>query len=193
MRRYPPFQRPPRRRKIQLFPVLIVLGITATLVMLNSFSGMGKKSDETKENYTEAANGYRQAADKGDAEAQYNLSLFYASGKGVKMDHAEALKWLNLAAEQGHAKAQFKLASMYYNGRSVGRNLVEAYKWSTLAGNGGVKEALELTTAMQRRLSSKDLARAQTQVDSFTAALAKKKIPVKKSEEPEVWTTTPPP
>ena len=32
----------------------------------------------------------RQAADQGDADAQYNLGLMYANGEGVPEDDAEA-------------------------------------------------------------------------------------------------------
>ena len=51
----------------------------------------------------------RQAADQGDAEAQYNLGVIYNNGEGVPKDDAEAVRWFQLAAEQGYAKAQFEL------------------------------------------------------------------------------------
>ncbi len=41
---------------------------------------------------------YRQAAEQGDAEAQYNLGLAYYKGEGVPQDYVMAHKWLNLAA-----------------------------------------------------------------------------------------------
>ena len=43
----------------------------------------------------------RQAAEQGDAEAQYSLGYRYATGVGVSQDYAEAARWLRLAAEQG--------------------------------------------------------------------------------------------
>ena len=45
--------------------------------------------------------GYRKAAKQGDADAQYNLGVLYADGRGVRQDHAEAVRWYRKAAEQG--------------------------------------------------------------------------------------------
>jgi len=52
---------------------------------------------------------FRQAADKGNAQAQYNLGIMYKNGQGVKRDDKEAVKWFQRAADQGHAKAQSNL------------------------------------------------------------------------------------
>ena len=46
-------------------------------------------------------------------EAQYLLSSFYRSGRGVRQDDALAFKWMKAAAERGHTRAQFNLAIMY--------------------------------------------------------------------------------
>jgi hypothetical protein len=40
-------------------------------------------------------------AEGGDAIAQYNLGVEYASGQGVLQDYTEAVKWWRKAAEQG--------------------------------------------------------------------------------------------
>ena len=45
-------------------------------------------------------------AQTGDASAQFNLGLMYASGKGVPEDDVEAYAWLNIAAAQGDAHAE---------------------------------------------------------------------------------------
>ena len=42
--------------------------------------------------------GYRSAADRGDADAQFNLGLKYAKGRGVSQDYVQAHMWLSLAA-----------------------------------------------------------------------------------------------
>ncbi|MCP4042237.1 MAG: SEL1-like repeat protein, partial [Gammaproteobacteria bacterium] len=39
-----------------------------------------------------------QAAEKGDAESQYELALRYQSGKGVKQDFVSAANWYYKAA-----------------------------------------------------------------------------------------------
>jgi TPR repeat protein len=43
----------------------------------------------------------KSKAENGNAIAQYNLGLAYASGNGVPLDQAEAYVWLSLATEQG--------------------------------------------------------------------------------------------
>ena len=61
----------------------------------------------------------RELAEKGSAEAQYNLGTLYLAGQGVPEDVAEALKWFRKAAEQGSAMAQFNLGIMNDQGRSL--------------------------------------------------------------------------
>jgi hypothetical protein len=56
---------------------------------------------------------WRQAAEQGYAEAQYNLGVMYANGEGVPEDDTEAVKWYRKAAEQGLAKAQYNLGGRY--------------------------------------------------------------------------------
>ena len=58
-------------------------------------------------------------AEKGVAQAQYNLGVMYEKGKGVKQNHRKAKKWFSLAADQGLIQAQTTLASMYHEGEGV--------------------------------------------------------------------------
>ena len=66
--------------------------------------------------YARAATLLQSAADRGDAEAQYQLASLYRSGRGVPKDHGKASRWLREAAGQGHVKAQYNLGVMYENG-----------------------------------------------------------------------------
>ena len=79
----------------------------------------------------------RQAAERGDATAQFNLGVMYANGEGVPQDDAEAVQWYRLAAEQGHAEAQGTLGAMYATGRGVPQDDVEAVQWFRLAAEQG--------------------------------------------------------
>ena len=93
----------------------------------------------------------RQAADQGDAEAQYKLGVRYVEGDGVPQDHREAVKWYRLAAERGYAAAQFTLGKMYAEaGRGLSgwkpegvpaQDLPEALRWLRLAADQGNAEA----------------------------------------------------
>jgi len=44
---------------------------------------------------------YRASAEKGDAEAQYNLGFMYRTGQGVPLNYIQAYMWNSLAAAQG--------------------------------------------------------------------------------------------
>ncbi|MGL5335663.1 MAG: tetratricopeptide repeat protein, partial [Enterovibrio sp.] len=43
----------------------------------------------------------QQAAEKGNAAAQYSLASMYAQGRGVGQDLKQAMQWYKKAAEQG--------------------------------------------------------------------------------------------
>ena len=79
----------------------------------------------------------RHAAEQGDADAQLNLGVAYATGEGVPQDDAEAVRWFHLAAEQGIDRAQFGLGLMYATGRGVPQDDAEAVRWYRLAAEQG--------------------------------------------------------
>ena len=83
----------------------------------------------------------RTAAENGDQEAQYNMGLKYADGKGVPQNYAEAVKWIRRAAEQGHAEAQNTLGVMYRIGEGVKQNFADAARWYLKAAEQGHAKA----------------------------------------------------
>ena len=102
----------------------------------------------------------RQAADQGDAEAQYNLGVIYNNGEGVPEDDAEAVKWYRLAAEQGYAKAQGVLGAMYALGRGVLKDSVRAHMWFNIAGANGDEAARELRDNLEDDMTRAEISRA---------------------------------
>lgn len=80
---------------------------------------------------------WQRLAEKGSANAQFNLGAMYDNGDGVPEDDAEAAKWYHQAADQGHLNAQFNLGVMYANGEGVAENAVEAATWYRKAANLG--------------------------------------------------------
>ena len=81
----------------------------------------------------QAAYWYRQAADKGHPEAQFNLGRLYATGTGVKRDEEQAARWVSASAAQGYAPAQADLGARYAAGNGVAKDDQRAYFWLTLA------------------------------------------------------------
>jgi len=47
----------------------------------------------------------RDAAERGEVDAQYAMGLIYAEGRGVPIDLAQAHYWLSLAVAQGDRDA----------------------------------------------------------------------------------------
>ena len=54
-----------------------------------------------RRDYTTAVRLNRPLAEQGDANAQYNLGVFYDNGLGVPQDKVRAYMWFNLSAAQG--------------------------------------------------------------------------------------------
>jgi len=84
---------------------------------------------------------YRGAADRGDAGAQSELGVLYASGHGVPQDYAQAVAWFRKAAEQGNAQAQFNLGTAYRNGQGVPQDYTQAADWFRKAADQGLANA----------------------------------------------------
>ncbi len=53
---------------------------------------------------------FKVAAEAGNAEAQYALSVMYETGVGQPMDKAQSLHWLQLSADQNYQPALEKMA-----------------------------------------------------------------------------------
>jgi TPR repeat protein len=87
----------------------------------------------------------RNAAEAGNAEAQYWYGQYHFSGPYIfddvpedyKKDDKEAAKWFRLAAEQGVADAQTKLAGMYEYGQGVPYDYALAAYWFRMAAEQG--------------------------------------------------------
>ncbi|MGB9203062.1 MAG: GAF domain-containing protein [Terriglobales bacterium] len=96
----------------------------------------------------------RKLADRGDADAQWQIGVRYHNGDGVPHDDAQAMQWFHRAAEQGHVTAEATLGAYYWAGRGVPQDLSQAYFWSALAlaqGDENSKSRLEgLASQMTR-------------------------------------------
>ncbi|MBR6436610.1 MAG: sel1 repeat family protein, partial [Thermoguttaceae bacterium] len=133
--------------KMTLTSIICVLTIALlSVVVFTSCSPNAEKKNETIQ-ITESANEdvpdaetineWRQAAEQGDADAQYNLGVFYSQDDSVDKDMTEAVKWFRKAAELGHVEAQFNLALCYAKGEGVDKDTEEALKWHRKAAENG--------------------------------------------------------
>jgi len=130
--------------------------------------------------YPSALMSWRPLAEQGNAEAQNQLGVAYADGKGVPADYAESVKWFRLAAEQGLAVAQGNLGWMYQIGRGVSTatsdqlslNRVLAHMWFNLASSGGADFAKKRNDIEARMLPT-EIIQAQNMAKSCLASTYK--------------------
>jgi TPR repeat protein len=108
----------------------LVLGAVACLSYSPARAGLqeGVAAYEAG-NLPQALKEFRAAAEKGDADCQYNLALMYEQGLGVAKDEKEAVVWYRKSAEQGNSNAQFNLGVMYENGRGTAVDFAQANQW----------------------------------------------------------------
>jgi TPR repeat protein len=71
------------------------------------------------QDYKQAAEWYRKAADQRDASGQVHLAALYRDGKGVARDMKQAADWYSKAAEQGDPTAQGTIGVLYAMGAGV--------------------------------------------------------------------------
>ena len=115
--------------------------------------GYGVQQDQKQ-----AAYWYELAAQKGHAEAQFNLGRLYAEGKGgIPHDEEQALRWVRAAASQGYPPAEARLGVRYAAGLGIGQDTRRAYFWLTLAYLRGEKSEEKVRTEQAAKLSPKEV------------------------------------
>ena len=117
--------------------------------------GYGIQQDQEQ-----AASWYRQAAEKGHAEAQFNLGRLYATGKGVKHDEEQSANWERASASQGYAPGQARLGTRYATGSGLDQDDRRAYFWLTLAFLHGEKSVEKLRASEAAKLKPAEVAEA---------------------------------
>ena len=83
----------------------------------------------------------REAAEKGDAQAQLRLGILYSEDLGVPRDDITAAAWYRKAAEQGNAEAQATLGAVYELGRGEPQDFRQAAAWYGKAATKGNPDA----------------------------------------------------
>ncbi len=94
------------------------------------------------DNYAKALTAYQSAADKGDAQAEYNLALMYEYGKGVGVDYDKAKSLFAAAADKGVSDAMNQLARINFYGIGQEKNDQQALVWYKKSAGLGNADAL---------------------------------------------------
>jgi len=120
----------------------------------------------------------RQAAEQGDAEAQYDLGyLYYKAGvdpkiTGIIQSDKLAAQWYRRAALQGHSRAQYNMAVLHLQGHGVDRDPVEAYAWLLQSSASGHEPSLVLIGELNEVLNEKQIAEAHVRSEELGVVLS---------------------
>ena len=143
----------------------LVTALCAGLVLVLTAPGWAGidegKAAYSRGDYATAVRQYRPLAENGDANAQYNLGIMYAKGRGVPRDDAKAVQWLRKAAEQGFDRAQLMVGVMYAEGRGVPQDYVQGHMWIALAVAGSPPGKAREKAVKYRDLFATEMSPAQ--------------------------------
>ncbi|OAM78295.1 peptidoglycan-binding protein [Devosia elaeis] len=90
----------------------------------------------------------REAAAKGNAQAQFEVAAIFSEGGPLDKDFEEAAKWYERAAAQGFAPAQYRLGNLYEVGSGVEKDLEQARLWYQRGAEAGNRMAMHNLAAL---------------------------------------------
>ncbi len=120
-------------------PTLFTLLLLSISVIADDYED-GKEAYE-REDYIAAISFFKEAAEQGNAYAQYSLGQMYRQGRGATQDYKQAVSWYQKAAAQGNAYAQINLGMMYDQGLGVTQDSKQAVSWFLKAAEQGITQA----------------------------------------------------
>jgi len=134
------------------------------------------------QDYAQAADWYRKAAEQNHGLAQFNLGTMYARGQGVVRDDAQSAVWFGRAARLGDAGGQYHMgrncqrASMEGLPAEAPEARIEAYKWFQLSAAQGYLDSEGAYAPLTVKMTREDVAEANQRVASFVAVSASKPL-----------------
>ncbi|MGH6813617.1 MAG: hypothetical protein ACREDM_15180 [Methylocella sp.] len=113
---------------------------------------------------------YQRAAEKGNTRAMHNLGVLAA--EGGKPNYTSAALWFGKAAEYGIRDSQYNLAVLLARGLGVPKDLVKSYTWFAIVAAAGDADAARKRDDVAARLTSSELAAANTAAAGFAPRAA---------------------
>jgi TPR repeat protein len=140
--------------------VRTAIALTASLASSLALSGPFEDAIAAKNggDYSRAFPILQRLAFQGNEEAQFQLSLMYLQGQGVKPSAKDAYRWLSQSARRGNPEAQSNLGVLYARGRYIPQDTVKAYVWFSLAVRMGNRDASTNLDAVRRKMNSEQIA-----------------------------------
>jgi TPR repeat protein len=110
-------------------------------VSAQSYLGRFYFDEDYKESYTWCL----KAAQQGDADSQFILSILYMQGEGIEKNYEEGFKWCSKASEQGEANSQYLMGGLYREDNDkiivVSKDNKEAIRWYKKSAENRCEEA----------------------------------------------------
>ena len=144
--------------------------ILCTVLISNLvFADIEEARDAMEANqFNEAMQLLRPAANAGNADAEELIGILYAMGLGVDRDDRRAFEWYLRSAMKGHAGAQSGIGWYYEVGRGLPAiDLVRAYMWYTLSAIGGDPDALISQEEIVKKMDQQQIDDALELVDDY--------------------------
>ncbi|MCZ6454119.1 MAG: tetratricopeptide repeat protein, partial [Alphaproteobacteria bacterium] len=138
---------------VRTIALALCLGVLTTTGAAVASEHLGRST------YGQALQWYFDAAQSGDAQAQFLLGRKYETGTDVVRDFAEAATWYEKAARRGHIEAQFKFASLLEQGRGVPADPIGAAQWYERAAQQGYAPAQYNLAVLMLNAASTDAQR----------------------------------
>jgi cell division septation protein DedD len=127
---------------------------------------------------------WRNLAEKGDADAAFNLGQAFRLGRGVPADSGQATRWFEAAANKGHVDSQVSLGLLLFDSGERGAAMSWLRKAATkgeprallvvgtaLFNGDGMKQDRVLGYAYVSRAAAQGLAPAQSTLADMDAVL----------------------
>src|SRR5690606_14898007 len=120
--------------------------ITILLLTLIGLTAFGQTADELNEQSKEllqtgeidkAIPLLQQAAELGNAEAQYNLGYCYQSGTGTEQDQKKAIEWYSKSADPGFNDGLYQMMMAYGQGTGVEQDFEKAFQYALKCAKNG--------------------------------------------------------
>ncbi len=102
---------------------------------------------------------HKKAAELGNADAMFELYVYYSTGQGVEQDNEVALEWCRKAAELGQFRACYNMGGFYATGNGVPQDInlcVQWYEKASELGNGKASATLGVMYKMGEELPQDD-------------------------------------
>lgn len=104
--------------------------------------------------YDNARKIWKALAQRGNAEASFNLGVLYEDGLGVSQSLSQALLHYETAATGGSFKAQYRLGLLYFTGKKVPLDKAKAKRWLTKAAAEGDSDSIDMLSILSGANSS---------------------------------------